>query len=76
MLGATPPAGVEVVRRRGADSQYLFVLNHGDRTVVLSGSGTDLLTESRTTDGLVIAVGGAAVVREDTGVSQWTVESA
>ena len=69
--GATPTLpgaaalGVEAVRRRGADADYLFLLHHGDAAVRVAGSGTDLLSASDVSQGLVIAPGGVAVVRED-----------
>ena len=55
------PAGVEAVRRIGAQASYLFVINHTDIEVTLPGSGTDLLGGPA---GLVGA-GGVAVIRED-----------
>jgi beta-galactosidase len=50
------PEGVEAVRRRGADGDFVFILNHTDAPVQVAGE--DLLGG----DGTVPA-GGVAVVR-------------
>jgi beta-galactosidase len=56
------PAGVEAVRRRGADAAYLFLLNHGSEPVSLPVTGSDLLTGR---DGTVeLEPFGVAVVRD------------
>lgn len=68
------PPGVEVVRRRGAASTYLFVLNHTDRPVVVRGPGEDLLGSATTDDGLSVAGLGYAVVRERS-TDGWTVRA-
>ncbi|WP_216853275.1 beta-galactosidase [Phytoactinopolyspora halotolerans] len=64
-LGVRPPADVEVVVRRGANADYVFVLNHGDTPVEVTGPGEDLVTSTTTTGGLTVAPGGYAVVRTD-----------
>jgi beta-galactosidase len=62
VLEGAPELGVEVVRRRGATADYLFVLHHGDRPVRVSGAGTDLL--SGTADSIPLEPGQVAVIRE------------
>lgn len=73
VLGVVPPAGVEVIRRNGADRRYLFVLNHGTEPARLTGPGLDLLSDTVTTGGITIPAGGAAVVREDVGATIWSI---
>ena len=73
VLAAAPPPGVEVVRRRGADASYLFVLNHGDLPVTVTGDGVDLLTDGTAREGLPLAAGDAAVLREQAAGSPWSV---
>jgi beta-galactosidase len=55
--------GVEVVRRVGATSSYLFVLNHTDREVTVAADGVDLLSSRSCTGNVTVAAGGVAVVR-------------
>lgn len=57
------PVGVEAVRRRGADADYLVAINHGTETVSLSVSGVDLLTQSPADGMLELAGGDVAVIR-------------
>jgi len=54
--------GVEAVRRRGAEADYLFLMHHGDSPVRLDGSGTDLV--SGASDSIPLEAGAVAVVRE------------
>jgi beta-galactosidase len=55
----------EVVRRRGDDRSYLFVINHGTEPIEHPARGEDLVT-GRTVDGvLTVQGGGVAVVREE-----------
>ena len=68
------PAGVEVVRRRGAEHDYLFVLNHGGDAARVTGPGLDLVGGDRTDDGADVHAGGYLVVREDAEAT-WTVSS-
>ena len=75
--GVTPvvpdrPGDVEVVRRRGSDHDYLFVLNHGPVPARVTGPGLDLVGGTRTDDGAPVAAGGYLVVREDAGAA-WAV---
>jgi beta-galactosidase len=55
--------GVEVVRRVGATSSYLFVLNHTDREVTVAADGVDLLSGRSCSGTVTVAAGGVAVVR-------------
>ncbi|NYI04883.1 beta-galactosidase [Allostreptomyces psammosilenae] len=65
--GVTPAAptrpGVEVVRRTGADAEYLFVLNHTDTPAEVPAEGAELLTGTPVTGTLTVPAGEAAVVR-------------
>jgi beta-galactosidase len=61
------PAGLEAVRRRGPDADYLFLLNHGAGPAPVGAAGTDLLT-GRAHDGLVtVAAGDVVVLRQQAG---------
>ena len=69
--GVTGPiiarAGIEAVRRRGAGASYLFVINHTEQEVDLVNlgiAGDDLLTGKPVADGLSLAAGRVAVVKE------------
>jgi beta-galactosidase len=62
VLEGAQALGVEAVRRRGASSDYLFLLHHGDRPVRVDGAGEDLLTGAK--DSIVLPPGGVAVIRE------------
>ncbi len=57
-------AGVEVVRRRGADSTYLFVLNHTSAPAEVDAAGTNLVDGTECRGRVKVAAGGVAVVRE------------
>jgi beta-galactosidase len=69
--GATPTAatvpGVEVVRRAGDAGSWLFVLNHTGSEARVEAHGHDLVSQSDVAGSLVLAPGGAAVVREAAG---------
>lgn len=54
-------AGVEVVRR----GDFLFVLNRGDAAVEVPATGTELLAGAAVGGSVVVAPGGAAVVRTE-----------
>lgn len=57
------PPGVEVTRRDGPDSSYLFLLNHTDDEAVVTGlAGEDLLTGTAVRGELRLAPLGAAVL--------------
>jgi len=64
--GVTPsglPEGLEVVRRSGADADYLVAVNHRDDAVQLSAHGIELISGSEATGDLTIAAGAVAVLR-------------
>jgi len=62
-------AGVEAIRRRGRDADYLFLLHHGDETVDVAGEGVDLVTGDRIEDGFRLAAGDVAVIRLQRGAT-------
>lgn len=70
-IAATAPGtnelGIEVIRRRGASADYLFVLHHGDEDATLSADGHDLVSDVDASGGLRVVAGGVAVVRVDRG---------
>lgn len=76
LAGASPvivgaqQLGVEAVRRRGANGDFLFVLHHGEIPVRVIGSGVDLLTGRA--DDLVLEPGSVAVIRETS--SGWSIK--
>jgi beta-galactosidase len=72
VLDGAQALGVEAVRRRGATSDYLFLLHHGDHAVRVEGSGEDLLTGA--TDGLELRPGDVAVIRESS--RDWSITTA
>jgi beta-galactosidase len=66
--GVAPAAdvapGVEVVRRRGRDGSWLFVLNHTEADCPVDVLGHDLVTGADVAPGHVVPARTAAVVRE------------
>ncbi|MGV9454432.1 beta-galactosidase [Streptomyces sp. NPDC003635] len=62
---ATAPAGVEAVRRRGADHAYLFLINHNQQTARVPVTGTGLAGAEIAEGTAVVPPGGVVVVRED-----------
>ncbi|WP_046708715.1 beta-galactosidase, partial [Streptomyces europaeiscabiei] len=67
----TTPDGVEAVLRRGADADYLFLINHGESAaeIEVAGDASELLTgKGVVTSGasatVLVAAGDVAVVRE------------
>jgi len=59
--------GVEVVRRRGDATSYLFVLNHTIGPATIPANGVDLLTGNVVIGKLEIGAGVVAVIREEGG---------
>ncbi len=55
--------GLEVVRRRSADHDYLFAINHGDAAVSLDASGHELLTDDAVVGTLTVPAGEVRVLR-------------
>nr|WP_234442469.1 beta-galactosidase [Streptomyces sp. FxanaA7] len=58
------PTGVEVVRRRGADADYLFLIDHAGHGAEVPAEGVELLTGKPVTGSVTVPEGGVAVVRE------------
>ncbi|MFD0003070.1 beta-galactosidase [Streptomyces sp. NPDC127178] len=60
------PQGVEAVLRRGADADYLFLVNHTDRPVhvAVASDATELLTGKVVPGSVSVPAGETAVVRE------------
>ena len=63
------PEGVEVALRRGAEADYLFLINHGgrDAEVSVSPGAVELLTGKPAAGSVTVPAGEAAVVREPRG---------
>ncbi|MCD9879547.1 beta-galactosidase [Streptomyces guryensis] len=57
------PAGVEVVRRRGADADYLFLIDHAGHGAEIPADGVELLTGKPVDGSVTVPEGGVAVVR-------------
>ncbi|KUO06030.1 beta-galactosidase [Streptomyces caeruleatus] len=60
------PAGVEVVRRRGAEADYLFLIDHAGHGAEIPAEGVELLTGKPVVGSVTVPEGGVAVVREAT----------
>ncbi|MFE8945925.1 beta-galactosidase [Streptomyces sp. NPDC007856] len=62
----TAPPGVEVVRRRGPEADYLFVIDHAGQgaEVPIAPGATELLTGKELHDSVRVPPGEVAVVRE------------
>lgn len=66
--GVTPehdaPAGMEAVGRRGAEADYLFLIDHTGKGAEAPAEGVELLTGTPVTGTVTVPPGGVAVVRE------------
>jgi len=60
------PSGIEIVRRAGGDSSYLFVINHTDVAFDIAAPGTELITGDTITASLVVPAGEVRIVRHTT----------
>ncbi|MDX6352035.1 MAG: beta-galactosidase [Streptomyces sp.] len=56
--------GLEVVRRRGTDADYVFLIDHTGNGAEVPADGVELLTAKPVTGSVTIPPGGVAVVRE------------
>ncbi|MER7498737.1 beta-galactosidase [Nonomuraea pusilla] len=65
MPAARPGGRLEVVTRRSAGHDYVFLVNHGDTDAAVPGSGTDLLDGSVHEGKVTVPAGGVRVVRTD-----------
>ncbi|MGU3411251.1 beta-galactosidase [Microbacterium sp. M1A1_1b] len=64
--GALPAGdGVEVVRRRDDDHEWVFLLNHTDRTVHHDESGHELVGDHPVAGRTALAPGGTHIIRQD-----------
>lgn len=67
--GASPEpgagGGVDIVRRRGGDRSYRFVINHTADPVEIDASGVDLVTGDRVTGAVLVPGGAVRVIREE-----------
>ncbi|WP_425265058.1 Beta-galactosidase C-terminal domain [Streptomyces regalis] len=61
---ATPPRGVEAVRRSGTDADYLFLIDHSGNGAQVPAEGVELLTGETVSGSVTVPAGGVAVVRE------------
>ncbi|MFP7761713.1 beta-galactosidase [Marisediminicola sp. LYQ85] len=59
---ADADAGLELVRRVGADASFLFALNHTAGTLTVREGGTDLITGEEHGSTVTVPAGGAVVV--------------
>jgi beta-galactosidase len=64
------PAGIEVVRRRGTDADYLFLIDHAGHGAEVPAEGVELLTGKPLASSVTVPEGGVAVVREPKRVAQ------
>ncbi|MBO3085078.1 beta-galactosidase [Cellulomonas fengjieae] len=58
------PDEVEVVRRHGADADYVIAINHGDEPVAIPADGVLLLTGDVAHGSVKVPAGGVVVVEE------------
>ncbi|MFJ7043428.1 beta-galactosidase [Streptomyces sp. NPDC101112] len=58
------PEGIEVVRRRGAEAHYLFLIDHGGKGADVPAEGVELLTGTPVAGVVTVPPGGVAVIRE------------
>ncbi|GAA1955643.1 beta-galactosidase [Microbacterium aquimaris] len=56
---------VEVVRRRGDDRSYLFVVNHSVEPVRVDADGFDLITQNPVTGSVEVPAGAVRIIREE-----------
>lgn len=70
--GATPAAEVrggdgdiELVRRRGTDASYLFVVNHGAGDIHVESDGVELVTGARIVGEATVPAGAVRIIREE-----------
>lgn len=56
---------VEVVRRRGAGADYLFVINHSEQPARVRTSGFELVTGEAVTDHVTVDGGTVRIIREE-----------
>ncbi|WP_425585190.1 Beta-galactosidase C-terminal domain [Streptomyces vastus] len=57
------PTGIEAVRRRGTEADYLFLIDHSGKGAKVPAEGVGLLTGTPVTDTVTVPPGGVAVIR-------------
>lgn len=57
--------GVEIVRRVGAQNEWVFVLNHTDAPITHDFAGYDLVTEENVGGEIELPAGGTHIIRQD-----------
>ncbi|QIG39338.1 beta-galactosidase [Microbacterium sp. 4R-513] len=70
--GVRPPAvvhggdgAVDIVRRRGTDASYLFVVNHGSAPIVVEAAGTELVSGALIARCAEVPAGAVRIIREE-----------
>ena len=58
-------APIELVRRRGVDASYLFVVNHGVEPVTVSTTGFEIVTGMPVAGDAVVPGGAVRIIREE-----------
>ncbi len=61
------PNGVEVVRRRGAEADFLFLIDHTGKGAEAPATGLELLTGTPVDGTVLVPPGGVVVIREPHG---------
>jgi beta-galactosidase len=56
---------LEIVRRRGEDASYLFVVNHSETEVHVESDGVDLVTGDTVTGHATVPAGAVRIIREE-----------
>jgi beta-galactosidase len=59
------PHDLELVRRLGAEHDYLIAINHADHDATVTGTGDELFTGTRCAGELVVPAGGVRVLRSE-----------
>lgn len=58
-------ADLEIVRRRGESTSYLFVINHGETDVHVDSDGVDLVTGASVAGHVTVPAGAVRIIREE-----------
>lgn len=56
---------LEIVRRRGDDASFLFIINHGESVARVTASGHELVTDQRVEGDVDVAAGAVRIIREE-----------
>ncbi|MEI3847684.1 MULTISPECIES: beta-galactosidase [unclassified Microbacterium] len=60
-----PEGAVEIVRRRGADASYLFIVNHSESDAELTATGFELVTGMPAAGCVSVPGGAVRIIREE-----------